>query len=74
MFKYATKTIKKGYDIIKDALPVIHIARQSLDSMSPNLPNVSFTMYIERFLNEVTAELKREELTQTKQSLENNKV
>lgn len=55
--KYAKSSFKSGYNIIKDALPVISIARELLENESPLLPNVSVSTFVRHFLNNVTPEL-----------------
>lgn len=55
--KYATNTIKSGYKMIKDSLPVISIARESIESVSPHMPNVSMVTFVRHVLKNLTPEL-----------------
>lgn len=57
LMKYATNTFKSGYKMIKDSLPVISIARESLESVSPHMPNVSMVTFVQHVLKNLTPEL-----------------
>lgn len=57
--KHASNTIQSGYKIIRDSLPVISIARESLETVSPHLPNVSMVIFVKHVLRNLTPELMR---------------
>lgn len=57
VLKYTKATVKSVYRIVKDALPVIRIARQSLRSLYPVLPNTTMTIFVQHLLNNLTPEL-----------------
>lgn len=57
LMKYATNTLKSGYKMIKDSLPVISIARESLESVSPHMPNVSMVTFVRHVLKTLTPQL-----------------
>lgn len=57
LMKYATNTLKSGYKMIKDSLPVISIARESLESVSPHMPNVSAVTFVRHVLRTLTPDL-----------------
>lgn len=59
--KYAQNSLKSVYNIIRDSLPVLNIARESLDAVSLILPNVNMSTFIRHFLNNVTPELIKHE-------------
>lgn len=61
LMKYATNTLKSGYKIVKDSLPVISIARESLETVSPHMPNVSMVTFVKHVLKTITPQLAREE-------------
>lgn len=61
IMKYAESSLKSGYNIIRDSLPVLHIARESLNTVSFILPNVSVATFVKHFSNNVTPELIKNE-------------
>lgn len=47
--------------MIKDTLPVISIARESLETVSPHMPNVSMVTFVKHVLRTIAPDLATED-------------
>lgn len=63
--KYAENSLKSGYNTIMDSLPGLHISRESSNTVSFRLPNVTVATFVQHFLynvlNNLTPELMKSE-------------